>query len=450
MADNFSYIQSDQSPVSGNITRRASLYTLGCRLNQSETNLIKDKLVAEGYKIVPFGDEADLGIINTCTVTREADSKCRQTIRQFIRRNPNGFTAVIGCYSQMGARAIAGIEGVDLIIGNQQKMSVLDYVSQGKLEHPLIVSDKIDKADFSITFVGDEPFNKRANLKIQDGCDFICSFCIIPFARGRARARELTNLLAEARALVNRGVRELILTGVNIGTYDFEGNSVLTIVDKLNEIPGLERIRISSIEPTTIEETILLRMADTDHKLVPYLHIPLQSGSDFILERMRRRYGSGEFVEFINKAARIVPDICIGTDIMVGFPEESEEEFEKSCRVFLENPFAYCHVFPYSEREGTAAIRREDQVPVPERQRRAAWLRRLSAKKRYDFYERFLGKTVEVLVEDPKSGYWPGLTSNFIRISLQSDQDLTNRLVVARLIRINTDIVEAELIRVVR
>jgi len=428
--------------------KKATVHTLGCRLNQSESQIIREKLEEAGYRYVPFGDRADLAVINTCTVTREADAKCRQAIRQFIRANPRAFTAVVGCYSQMGAKAIAEIDGVDLIIGNQDKLSVLDYVGHGKNERPLIIRDRIDRDDFSIHFVGDQPFEKRANLKIQDGCDFMCSFCIIPFARGRARSRDYNNLMCEAQSLVDRGVREIILTGVNIGTYNNYDCDILSIVDHFNAIAGLSRIRISSIEPTTIPMPLLERMADPVHALLPYLHIPLQSGSDKILQLMRRKYTVSAFVEFINNAEKKVPGLCIGTDILTGFPGEGEKEFDETCRIFLDNPFAYCHVFTYSEREGTPAVRQSEIVPVPERNRRGAYLRRLSAKRRYNYYESYLGKTVEVLFEDRRQGVWPGYTCNYIRVVSESSQDLTNRLARVRLEKMSADFVEGSLVEV--
>lgn len=428
--------------------KRASLYTLGCRLNQSETQIIHDKLDAAGYTVVPFGKKADLGIINTCTVTSVADSKCRQTIRQFIRKNPDAFTAVIGCYSQMGAKAIAEIEGVDLIIGNQEKLSVLDYVAHGKNEQPIIVRDRIDRDDFTINFVGDVPFNKRINLKVQDGCDFMCAFCIIPFARGRARSRDFANLLEEARNMAERGVREIVLTGVNIGTYDHGGSDIVSIVDALDEIEGVKRVRISSIEPTTIPMELFDRMKSADHALLPYLHIPLQSGSDKVLRLMRRKYTVGEYVDFINEANRLVPDLCIGTDIMVGHPGEGEAEFEETCRLFLDNPFAYCHVFPYSERDGTLALKQADPVPVPERNRRSTFLRRLSAKRRHEFYEDHLGRTLEVIFEDQRQDIWPGYTENYIRVVSETEEDLTNRRARVKLERISADFVEGSVVEV--
>ncbi len=431
--------------------KRASLHTLGCRLNQSETLLIKQRLKADGYEIVPFGEPADLGIINTCTVTNLADSKCRQSIRQFTRQNPDAYTAVIGCYSQMGSKEIAAIEGVDLIIGNQEKMSVVDYIGQEKNEKPVIVREKISQDDFSISYFGDAPFNQRANLKIQDGCSFVCSFCIIPFARGASRSRELGNILLEAEAKANQGVRELVITGVNIGTYRMEEADLLRVLEGLNAVKGIDRIRISSIEPTTIPTELFHWMNDPQHALLPFFHIPLQAGNDKVLREMRRRYTISEYLEFLHLAHESVDSLYLGTDIMVGFPGETEEEFQDTCSVFLENPFNFCHVFSFSEREGTVAAKRDDQVPLEERQCRSAYLRRLSSKKRYDFYGAYLGTTMRVLFEDPKPDFWPAYTDNYIRVVVPRDamngEDLANRCAEVRLNRIAADFVEGEIVR---
>lgn len=420
-------------------------------MNQSETLLIKQRLKADGYEIVPFGEPADLGIINTCTVTNLADSKCRQSIRQFTRQNPDAYTAVIGCYSQMGSKEIAAIEGVDLIIGNQEKMSVVDYIGQEKNEKPVIVREKISQDDFSISYFGDAPFNQRANLKIQDGCSFVCSFCIIPFARGASRSRELGNILEEAEAKANQGVRELVITGVNIGTYRMEEADLLRVLEGLNAVKGIDRIRISSIEPTTIPTELFHWMNDPQHALLPFFHIPLQAGNDKVLREMRRRYTISEYLEFLHLAHESVDSLYLGTDIMVGFPGETEEEFQDTCSVFLENPFNFCHVFSFSEREGTVAAKRDDQVPLEERQCRSAYLRRLSSKKRYDFYGTYLGTTMRVLFEDPKPDFWPAYTDNYIRVVVPRDamngEDLANRCAEVRLNRIAADFVEGEIVR---
>lgn len=427
--------------------RRASLHTLGCRLNQSETIIMRDKLQAQGYEVVPFGEEAELAIINTCTVTRQADSKCRQAIRQFIEKNPKGYTAVVGCYSQMGTKEVASIPGVDLILGNQDKLNVLDYIGTGEKNNvPVIVRDRLDRRDFTIQYVGDLPYNQRANLKVQDGCNFMCSFCIIPFARGRARCRAFDNLLDEAYSLAARGVRELVITGVNIGTYDYEGKSIVDIVDALDAISGIDRVRISSIEPTTIPKSLFERMACKSHSLQPFLHIPLQSGSDRILEDMRRKYTLKEYADFIHLAYNAIPDLYLGTDIMVGFPGETEDDFQQTCAFFLNHPFAFCHVFTYSERDNTPAAIRQDHLPMEERHRRSAYLRRLSNQKRYDYYEAFLGKTLPVLFENPKEGMWPGLTENYIRVVAADERDLTNKLAMVRLESQAADFVEGRVV----
>ncbi|MEX0325555.1 MAG: tRNA (N(6)-L-threonylcarbamoyladenosine(37)-C(2))-methylthiotransferase MtaB [Puniceicoccaceae bacterium] len=428
--------------------RRAVVHTLGCRLNQAESQMLRDRLAQMGYSIVSFGSEADLGIINTCTVTREADGKCRKAIRQFIAKNPHAFTAVIGCYSQMGAAAIAEIPGVDLIVGNQDKFAVLDHVGQGKSPRPVILRERISREDFSLGYVGDIPFDKRANLKVQDGCDFMCSFCIIPFARGQARSRDWENTLAEARSAVGRGIKELVLTGVNIGTFHSEGRNIVDLIDALDAIPGLLRVRISSIEPTTVPDGLLERMADPGHSLLPFLHLPLQSGSNRVLGLMRRKYTIEEYREFADQAMAAVPGLCLGTDIMVGFTGESEADFEETCRQFLELPFAYTHVFPFSEREGTLVMQRKDGwVPMEERNRRCAFLRRLSEKKRYDFMDLHSGREANVLLEDPREDGFPGYTENYIRVRVDNPgYDIRNRLVRVRLGSIRADWMAAEIL----
>lgn len=419
--------------------RRASMHTLGCRLNQSESLLLTDKLKAAGYTIVPFGEPSDVAIINTCTVTQLADSKCRNAIRGYIRKNPEAFVSVIGCYSQIGYKTISTIPGVDLIVGNQEKMNVLDYVKLGKNKKPLIIRDRITKDDFTIDFVGDLPYPKRANLKVQDGCNFVCSFCIIPKARGPARSRDLNNLLDEAKQQAARGVKELVITGVNIGTYSGEDGDLLAVLDGLNTIDGIERIRISSIEPTTIPEGLFERMNAVDHALLPYFHIPLQSGSDTVLVSMKRRYTIKEYLEFMHLANNSVKDLCIGADILVGYPTEGEEEFEETCQVFLNNPFAYCHSFSFSERETTVAAKMADRHEVPVKQARSAKLCRMSESKRYDYYEKHIGREMTVLFEDPKQNHWPGYTDNFIRVIVEDERNLQNEICRVRLDKVAGD-----------
>ena len=318
---------------------KASVKTLGCRLNQYEGLALEAKLRNAGYEVVPFGEPADVGVVNTCTVTNEADAKSRNAIRRFIRGNPNALTIVAGCYSQISANEAAMIKGVDYVIGNHDKLNFLDYLADQKPTSPVIIRDKINKDDFSIGFVGESRFEQRANLKVQDGCDFMCSFCVIPFARGRARSRDLNDLISEAKTMIASGVREIVLTGVNLGTYLSNGTDFPELIEKLSELDGLRRLRISSIEPTTISPRLFGLMSDPSHPLMPYLHIPLQSGSDKVLKLMKRKYSVADFKEFIEYATDQVPDITIGTDILVGFPGESEKEFEETCGAFWESAF---------------------------------------------------------------------------------------------------------------
>ena len=425
--------------------KRASVRALGCRLNQYEALSMESTLKSNGYEIVPFGEAADIGVINTCTVTNEADAKSRSVIRKFIRENPDAITVVVGCYSQISANEIAMIEGVDYVIGNRDKMNFLHYVGNQKNENPVIVRDRISREDFTIGFVGDTPYQQRANLKIQDGCDFMCTFCVIPFARGRARSRGWANLMEEAESMIQAGVQEIVLTGVNLGTYHSDSRNFLGLVSALSALPGLKRLRISSIEPTTIPEEIFSMMADADHCLMPYLHVPMQSGCDEVLKKMRRKYQLPEMKEFFDRAVAQVPDLCVGTDLLVGFPGESEEEFERTCDTFWQFPFHYCHVFTYSERDGTPAAKIENQVPMSERRRRSGELRRLSASKRMTFHEAHIGKELRVLIENPKDGKFSGYSDNYVRVVMREGfEKLANRISVVEVVESRPEYVIAD------
>ena len=417
------------------MSKKASVKALGCRLNQYEAVEMQGRLEASGYEIVAFGEKADLGVINTCTVTNEADAKSRNVIRRFIRQNPEALTVVVGCYSQMDANSIAMIKGVDYVIGNHDKMNFLDHVDDIKPSTPVIVRDRISREDFSIGFVGDPQFEQRANLKIQDGCDFMCSFCVIPFSRGRARSRELDDLISEVGRMVQSGVQEIILTGVNLGTYSSKSKNFLNLIEMISSFNGLKRIRISSIEPTTIPEAIFDWMADNSHPLMPYLHVPMQSGSDEILNLMKRKYSLLEMSEFFERAVSKIPKVCIGTDLMVGFPGETNDHFKETCETFMNFPFSYCHVFTFSERKGTAAYRMQKQVRMDERRKRSAHLRRLSSSKRMEFFKKHEGKIVEVLLENPKGNMISGYTDNYVKVLLDKcDLTKPNKLINVKLI----------------
>lgn len=410
---------------------RATLYTLGCRLNQAETALLKEGFQRGGFVPVEFGQETDVLVINSCTVTEGAEVDCRRIVRQVLRHSPEAFVAVTGCYAQTGLEALRGIEGIDLIVGNQFKMqlpNLLPPFSRLKKQAvPLVHHGRMDPENFCIEGVG--AYNTtRANLKIQDGCQFMCSFCLIPFARGRERSRFLEDAVREAGELVERGHRELVLTGVNIGQYRDGAADLLVLLQRLEAIEGLERIRISSIEPTTVPESLLDYMSCSS-KLCRYLHVPLQSGDDRILQAMNRRYSVREYQEAMESALQRIPDVCFGTDVLVGFPGEGPREFANTQAVVRDLPFAYLHVFSYSPRPGTAATKLPHPVsPITIKERSRA-LHEASDHKRMAFQQRFLGQKVSVLFESAEGeGYWPGLTDNFLRVAVRSPRRLHNTI----------------------
>ncbi len=409
--------------------KRAVIHTLGCRLNQAESGLIADQLAAAGYALVPFGEPADLGVIHTCTVTREADAKSRQLIRRFIQAHPGARTVVIGCYAQTGADTLLKLDGVDLVIGNREKLNLLRHLDALEAGGPKLVREPMTRAPFTIGWTPEgPPVTERVNLKIQDGCDFMCTFCVIPFARGRSRSRDFDDLAAEAAALARRGARELVVTGVNSGDYACAGRTITDVVDALAAAPGVARVRLGSVEMTTIPDGLLERMADPGHPLVPHLHVPLQSGSDRVLELMRRHHTAGEYLAFMRRAAALVPDIGLGADVMVGFPGETAEDFTHTRALIAESPLNYTHVFAYSGRAGTAASRLPEKTDPAAAAERSAVLRALDAEKQRAFAERHLGREVEVLFEQCERGWWTGHTGNYLRAAAKSDENLTNRI----------------------
>ena len=413
--------------------RRAAFYTLGCRLNQAETALIEDRLQAAGYTVVPYGEPVDLCIVNTCTVTQEADAKSRKMIRACIRANPDAFVAVIGCYAQVAAETLAGIPGVDLVLGNQHKLQLVDYVKLGKNAQPQIVCDAISAEDFVIGACEGEGLSRRINLKIQDGCDCQCAYCIIPTARGPARSRDYDDLIEEAALLAGRGVRELVLSGVNVGAYRFGARTLVDVVDGLNAISGLARVRIGSIEMTAVPEALLERMADTTHILTPHLHLPLQSGSDHVLAAMQRPYTMAEYCDFTEQACKRVSDLTIGADIMVGFPGETEDDVADTLAVLRDCPIAYAHVFQYSDRKGTVAQRRSDKIAPPIMEVRSCRVRDLATRKRQEFHVRHLGKCLTVLFEEKQGDSWFGYTGNYLRVGVCCPDNQANLLATVRL-----------------
>ncbi len=423
---------------------RASFHTLGCRLNQAETATISATFAARGYSIVEYGDETDVCVINTCSVTEGAEAKCRQAVRTVLRHSPQAYVVVTGCYAQVGVEALRHMAGVDLVVGTEHKMRLVDLIDERRLvdlidlpqksgQPQVVHSQKISRGDFTIEGVGYYPDHTRANVKIQDGCNFACAFCIIPFTRGGARSRTLDDIVREAHGLVERGHRELVLTGVNIGTYSSAGHDLLGVLQALDPVDGLERLRISSIEPTTVPEAVVEWMA-TSSKLCPYLHVPVQSGDDQVLQRMKRHYTRAEFVAFVERVVTRVPDVCLGTDVMVGFPGEDAHAFTNTRTLLADLPLAYGHVFSYSERPHTYAQRYTDTVPPPVIQERSRILRELSGRKKAAFYRQYLGRTMRVLFERREdSGLYTGFSDNYIKVGVAIEDEVANQLLPVRL-----------------
>jgi threonylcarbamoyladenosine tRNA methylthiotransferase MtaB len=387
--------------------------------------MLGDSLTRQGYRLVEYGEETDLLVLNTCSVTENAEKDCRYAVRKTLRHSPHAFVAVTGCYAQTGAAQLQTVPGIDLIVGTQFKMNLPDYLPapaqlRKQPEPELRHSRTIDREDFVLpgTAYSD---STRALLKIQDGCDFMCSFCLIPFARGRERSRVAADVIREARELAAHGYRELVLTGVNIGRYSYQGMELVDLLQELEAIPEVVRIRISSIEPTTLPSRLLEHMAASS-KLCHYLHLPLQSGDDDILQAMNRRYGLREYEELVAQALALMPDLGLGTDLMVGFPGEDEQAFANTLHTAGRLPFAYFHVFSYSSRPGTAAVRLEPQVSAAVIRQRSKALAELSRTKALAFYQRQIGHTVSVLFEQgERDGFRTGTTANFTRVAAAAD-----------------------------
>ncbi len=425
---------------------RISFYTLGCRLNQAETAILQRNFEESGFRVVDFRQPADVVVVNTCTVTENGDADTRKLLNKIQRMNPHARVALIGCQAQIQRDELLAMPGVHWVVGNAHKMD-LPAILQETLdsEKPVVDVPAIPRKTFTIPGTGIDRQHTRANLKIQDGCDFFCSYCIIPYARGRARSRQFSDILREARELVAAGHRELVITGINVGTYRFEDKTLPDVIHALEQIDGLDRIRISSIEPTTFRTNLFLRTWP-EGKLCRYLHIPVQSGSNTILQRMNRQYTREEFREFVQQIIEQVPNICLGTDVIVGFPGETEELFQETYQFLKELPIAYFHVFSYSERKLARSRLLDGKVNRTEIDRRSKLLRELSARKRRLYLEQQIGRVETVLFEQQKKGYWTGLTDTYIRVKVRSQHHLANRLLPVKLTAVDGQTMRGELL----
>lgn len=426
--------------------KKVAFYTLGCKLNFSETSTIARSFEDEGFDRVEFNEKADIYVINTCSVTENADKRFKTIVKQAQKVNPNAFVAAIGCYAQLKPHELADVDGVDLVLGATEKFKITDYLNDlAKNDFGEVHSCEIEEADFYVGSysIGDRT---RAFLKVQDGCDYKCTYCTIPLARGISRSDTLENVLKNAFEISQQGIKEIVLTGVNIGDYgkgEF-GNkkhehTFLELVKALDEVEGIERLRISSIEPNLLKDETI-EFVSKSRTFVPHFHIPLQSGSNDILKLMRRRYMRELYVERVSKIKESMPDACIGVDVIVGFPGETDEHFLETYHFLNELDISYLHVFTYSERDNTPAAEMEGVVPKKVRNKRSKMLRGLSVKKRRAFYESQLGTTHTVLFEgENKLGYIHGFTENYVKVKAPWNPELVNTLHEVTLTEIDTD-----------
>ncbi len=427
--------------------KKVAFHTLGCKLNFSETSTIARLFEENGYQKVDFSQPSDVYVINTCSVTANADKECKQIVKSALSVSPEAYVVVVGCYAQLKPEEIANIDGVDLVLGASEKFKLLNYLNDlQKKSKAEIYSCEIEEANF---FVDAYSFGDRTRvfLKVQDGCDYNCSFCTIPLARGSSRSDSIENAVKNANEIAKQDVKEIVLTGVNLGDFgnnsSKEGNkkqqTFFDLVQELEKVQGIERFRISSIEPNLLKDEIV-KFVSTSKRFVPHFHIPLQSGSNKILKAMRRRYLRELYSDRVANIKSLMPHCCIGVDVIVGFPGETDEDFLDTYNFLNQLDISYLHVFTYSERDNTDAITLENVVPIATRKKRNKMLRILSAKKLRHFYEQHIGETRSVLFEaDNKDGFMHGFTDNYIKVKTPYNPLLVNQLKQVRLKELDVD-----------
>jgi threonylcarbamoyladenosine tRNA methylthiotransferase MtaB len=423
--------------------KKVAFYTLGCKLNYSETSSIGRLFNNAGFSTVDFTDTPDVFVINTCSVTENADKKCKKVVKEALKISPNAYVTIVGCYAQLKPKEIAEIPGVDMVLGAAEKFQIVDYITDlTKNPKALVYNQPVTEANqfVSAWSIGDRT---RTFLKVQDGCDYSCTFCTIPLARGASRSDTIENAVKQAEVIAASGVKEIVLTGVNLGDFGIRDSKredkFFDLVKALDKVEGIDRIRISSIEPNLLTDEIIEFVA-TSKRFVPHFHIPLQSGSDKILGLMRRRYKRELYANRVAKIKQLMPDCCIGVDVIVGFPGETREDFIDTYNFLNDLNVSYLHVFTYSERENTPASEMKGTVPGSTRAERSKMLHILSDKKRRAFYETQLDKTEEVLFEgDIKDGFMHGFTRNYVKVKTKYDPVLVNELKTVHLTQISPD-----------
>lgn len=421
--------------------KKVAFYTLGCKLNYSETSTIGRQFEERGFKKVDFEQNADIYIINTCSVTENADKKCKKVVKEALKHSPNAFIAVIGCYAQLKPQEIIDIPGVDAVLGAAEKFRLLDLLGTFEKDNQKkVFASEISEAT---TFNNSYSFGDRTRtfLKVQDGCDYTCSFCTIPLARGNSRSDGIENIIKSAQEIAQTEVKEVVLTGVNIGDFGLQNGErkerFIDLIKALDEVEGIERFRISSIEPNLLNDEVI-EFVSKSKRFVPHFHIPLQSGSNKILRLMRRRYQRELYAERVAKIKTLMPNCCIGVDVITGFPGETNEDFLETYHFLNELEISYLHVFTYSERDNTHAINLGGKVKQTGRDERTTQLRSLSEKKKRFFYEQNLGTTHQVLFEaDVENGEMNGFTENYIKVTAKYDPLLVNELKEVKLVCLN-------------
>jgi threonylcarbamoyladenosine tRNA methylthiotransferase MtaB len=422
--------------------KKVAFYTLGCKLNFSETSTLARLFEEGGYAKVDFEENPDVFIINTCSVTENADKKCKQLVKRAQKINSEALIAIVGCYAQLKPEEIGKIPGVDIVLGANEKFNVLDHLDklETKPGKSIIKYDSIKKTtEFIPSFsYGDRT---RSFLKVQDGCDYFCTFCTIPLARGKSRNATIEQTVNEASKIATTDVKEIVLTGVNIGDFGQDGSeNFYGLVLALDEVEGIERFRISSIEPNLLSNEIIDFCLNKSKRFVPHFHIPLQSGSNAMLKAMRRKYERELYAERVETIKRKNPDCCIGVDVIVGFPGETDEEFSKTVEFLKDLDISYLHVFTYSERANTTAIKMGDSVPMHIRRERSKILHLLSDRKKRHFYEQNRGQIRTALIESEQDEGWMyGFTDNYVKVRIPFDLSLANKLVEVKLTKVNSD-----------
>ena len=425
--------------------KRVAFHTLGCKLNFSETATISRDFLHHGFEKVNYRDKADIYVLNTCSVTENADKEARKFIRQVKQRNPNSSVVVIGCYAQLKPNDIAAIDGVDIVLGAEEKFNLLNHLDSINLNGSTkVIQSEIDHVHkFTPSYSSSE--RTRSFLKIQDGCDYTCSFCTIPLARGQSRSDTISNTLKVAKEVAETETREIVLTGVNIGDYGKGSNETFfDLIQQLDLLDGIDRIRISSIEPNLLTNEII-EFCASSKKIMPHFHVPLQSGSDKILSAMRRRYKRDLYVNRVTRIKQTIADACIGVDVIVGFPGETEKDFLDTYNFLNELDISYLHVFTYSERPNTDAIEMSEIVSKEIRRERSKMLHVLSDKKRRFFHDQFISKYRPVLFEHMKNGKLLGHTDNYIQIQMEGGSELINSIHSVKLVDNHGTVVDGKL-----